>query len=137
MKTGSLYSEPLHNSSVNFLLWTIRMSPVAMCPWFGSLNVDVVQLQGKLFTLSKMCLASNVFITSLWSNILDCRFYCLLNAYTVEICSVLLKCVGKFFFTFASFIIVLMFIMSMPLFTKCNFINFFGLVLEFFDTGGL
>ena len=67
------------------------MSPVAMCPWFGSLNVDVVQLQGKLFALSKMCLASNVFITSLWLNILDCRFYCLLNAYTVEICSVLLK----------------------------------------------
>ena len=59
----------------------------------------------------------------------------LVNVYTVEICSVLLNCVGKLFFTFLSFIILLMFIMSM--FTKCNFIKFFGLVLVVFYTGGL
>ena len=47
------------------------MSPVTICPWFGFVNGDVVQLQGKLFILSEMPLVSNVFINSLWLNILD------------------------------------------------------------------
>ena len=96
------------------------MTPVTICPWFGSVNGYVVQ--GKLFILSKMSLVSNFFINSLWLNILD---------------RIVLSCVGKFFFTFLSFIIFLMFIMSMLLFTKCNFINFFGYNLVVFDDGGL
>ena len=120
METGSLYFGPLHSSFLNLLFWTFHMSPVTICPWFGSVNGDFVQLQDKLFILSKMSLVSNVFINSLWLNILD-RIV-LVNVYTVEICSVLLNCVGKLFFTFLSFIILLMCIMSMPLFTKCNFI---------------
>ena len=100
------------------------MSPLTICPWFGSVNGDVVHLQGKL---SQMSLVSNVFINSLWLNILD--RVVLVNVHTVEICSALLNCVIKFFFTFLSFIILVMFIMSIPLFTKCNFIKFFGLVL--------
>ena len=60
------------------------MSPVTMCPWFRFLNGDIVQLQGKLFILSKMSLVSNVFKNSLWLNILD-RII-LVNVYTVEIC---------------------------------------------------
>ena len=135
METGSLYLGPLHSSFLNLLFWTICMSPLTICPWFGSVNDDVVQLQGKLIILSKMSLVSNVFINSLWLTILD-RIV-LVNVYTVEIYSVLLKCAGKFFFTFLSFIILLMFIMSMPLFTKCNFIKFFGLVLVVLDAGGL
>ena len=111
------------------------MSPVTICPWFGSENGQVVQLKGKLFILSKMSLVSNVFINSLWLNILD--HIVLVNVYTVQIYSVLLNCVGKFFLTFLSFIILLMFIMTTPLFTTCNFITFFGLVLVVFDVGGL
>ena len=126
MEAGSLFLGPLHSSFHSLLFWTIRMSPLTICPWFASVNGDVVQLPGKLFIFSKMSLVSNVFINSLWLNILD-RIV-LVNVYTVEICSVLLNCVGKLFFTFLSFIILLMFIMSMPLFTKCNFIKFFGLV---------
>ena len=61
----------------------------------------------------------------------------LVNTYTVEICSVLLNCVGKFFFTFLSCIILLMFIMSMSLLKKCDFIILFGLVLVVSDVGGL
>ena len=34
------------------------MPPVTICPWFGCVNDDAVQLQGKLFILSKM---SSVF----------------------------------------------------------------------------
>ena len=68
------------------------MSPVIICPWFGSLNGDFVLLQGKLFILSKMSLLSNVFINYLWLNILD-RIV-LVNVYTVEICSALLNCVS-------------------------------------------
>ena len=135
METGSLYLVPLHSSFFNLLFWTIGMSPLTICPCFASVNGDVAQLQGKSFILSKMSLVSNVFINSLWLHILD-RIV-LVNAYTVEICSVLLTCVGKLFFTFLSFIILLMFIMSMPLFTKCNFIRFFGLVLVVLDAGGL
>ena len=82
-----------------------------------------------------MLLVSNIFINSLWLNILD--HIVLVNVYTVDICSALLNCVDKLFFTFLSFIILLMFIMSMPLFTKCNFIKFLGLVLVVFDAGGL
>ena len=111
------------------------MSPVTICPWFGSANGDVVQLQGKLLIVSKVSLGSNVFMNSLWLNILD-RIV-LVNLYTVEICSLLLNCVGNVFSTFLSFIILLMFIMLMPLFTKCNFIKYFGLVLVVFDVGGL
>ena len=77
------------------------MSPVTICPLFGSLNGDVVQLQSKLVILSKMSLVSNVFINSLCLNILD-RIV-LFNVYTVKICSVLLNCEGKLFFTFLSF----------------------------------
>ena len=115
MKTGSLYLGPLHSTFPNFLYWIIHMSPVTICPWFGSVNGDAVQLQGKLFMLSNMSLVSNVFMNSLWLNIL--HHIVLVNVYTVEIYSVLLNCVGKFFFTFLSFIILLTFIMSMPLFT--------------------
>ena len=99
------------------------MSPLTIRPWFASVNGYVVQLQGKLFILSKMSLVSNVFINSLWLNILD--HIVLVNVYTAEICSVLLNCVGELFFTFVSIIILLMFIMSMALFTKCTFIKFF------------
>ena len=132
METGSLYLGPLHSSFLNVLFWTIRKSPVTICPWLGSVNDDGVQLQGKLFILSKMSLISNVFINSLWLNILD--YIVLVNAYTIQICSVLLNCVVKFFFTFLSFIILVMSIMSMPLFRKCQF---FGLVLVIVDAGGL
>ena len=76
------------------------MSPVTICPWFGSVNGDVVQLQGKLFILSKMSLVSNVFINSLWLNILD-RIV-LVNVYTVKICTVLSNYVNNFFFTYIS-----------------------------------
>ena len=124
METGFLYLGPLHSIFLNSLFWTISMSSVTICPWFGSVNGDVVHLQGKL---SQMSLVSNVFINSLWLNILD--RVVLVNVHTVEICSALLNCVIKFFFTFLSFIILVMFIMSIPLFTKCNFIKFFGLVL--------
>ena len=65
------------------------MSPVTICLWFGSVNGDVVQLQDKLFILSKMSLVSNVFINSLWLNILD-RII-LVNVYTVEISKFNLK----------------------------------------------
>ena len=54
METGSLYLRPLHSSFLKLLFWAIRMSPVTICPWFGSVNGGVVQLQGKLFILSKM-----------------------------------------------------------------------------------
>ena len=135
METGSLYLGPLHSSFLNLLFWAIHMSPVTIYPWFGSVTGDVVQLQGKLLILPKTSLVSNVFKNSLWLNILD--HIVLVNVYAVEICSVLMNYVGKLFFTFLSFIILLMFIMSMPLFTKCNFIKFFGLVLVVFDTGGL
>ena len=82
METDSLYLGPLHSSFLNLLFWTIGMSPLTICPWFASVNGDVVKLQGKLFILSKMSLVSNVFINSLWLNILDRSF----NVYTVEIC---------------------------------------------------
>ena len=49
METGSLYLGPLHSSFLNSLFWTIRMSQVTICPWFGSVKGDVVQLQGKFF----------------------------------------------------------------------------------------
>ena len=111
------------------------MSPVIICPWFGSINGDVMQLQGKLVILSKIFLVSNVFINYFWLNILD---RIVLNyIHTIEIGSVLLNCVGGFFFTFLAFIILLMFIMSTPLFKKCNFIKFYSLVLVIFDAGGL
>ena len=71
METGSLYLGPLHSSFLNLLFWTIRMSPVTIRPWFGSVNYDVMQLQGTFFVLSKISLVSNVFINSLWLNILD------------------------------------------------------------------
>ena len=102
------------------------MSPVTICPLFRSVSGDVVQLQGKFFILYKMSLVSMVkYLTP----------YCF-NAFTAKICSVLLNYVGKFFFTFLLFIILVMFIMSMPLFTKCNLVRFFGLVLVVFDAGG-
>ena len=47
------------------------MTPVTACPWFGSVNSDFVELQGKLFILSKMSLVYNVSINYLWLNILD------------------------------------------------------------------
>ena len=47
----------------------------------------------------------------------------------VEICSVLVNCVGKFFYALLSFIISVMLIISMPLFTKCNFVKFLSLLL--------
>ena len=120
METGSLYLRPLHSSFLNLLFWTIRRSPVKMYPWFGSVNGDVVQLQSKFFMLSKMSLVSNVFINYLWLNIL----YLIVsrNIYTVGICYFLLNCVGKYFFNFLSFIILL-FITYMRLFTKCNFVG--------------
>ena len=111
------------------------MSPLTICPWFGYVDGDVVQLQRKLIILSKMFLVSNVFINYSWLNILDRTV--LVNVYTVEICSVLLNHIGKFFFTFLSFIILLIFIMSMSLFTKCNFVKFFGLILVVLGAGGL
>ena len=135
METGLLYLGFLYSSFLSLLFWAILMSPLTICPWFASVNCHVVQLQGKLFIFSKISLVSNVFINSFWLNILD-RIV-LVNVYTVEICSVLLNCVGKLFFTFLSFIILLMFIMSIPLFTKGNLIKFFGLVLVVFDAGGL
>ena len=101
MENDFLYFELLYSSFLNLLLWTKCVSSVTICPWFGSVNGDVVQLQGdvvQLFILPKMFLVSNVFINSLWLNILDCIV--LLNVYTVEICSILLNCVGKFFVTF-------------------------------------
>ena len=110
------------------------MPPVTIFPWFGSVNDDVVQLQGKLYMLSKISLVSNVFTNSSWLNILD-RIV-LVNVYTAEIFYVLVNCVGKFFFRFLSFITLLMFIMSMSLFIKCSFIKFFGFVLLVFDAGG-
>ena len=61
METGSLYLGPLHSSFLNLLFWTIRMSPLTICPCFASVNGNV-QLQGKLFILTKMSLVSNVFI---------------------------------------------------------------------------
>ena len=61
------------------------MSPVTICPWFGSANGDV-ELRGKLSILLKMSLIPNVLINSLWLNILDRIF--LVNVYTVEIFSV-------------------------------------------------
>ena len=104
METGSLYLGHLHSSFLNFLFWTIRTSPVTICL---SVNDDVVQLPGKLFILSKMFLERNVFINSLWLNILD--RIALVNVCTVEICSILLTFVSKFFFTFLPFIILLIF----------------------------
>ena len=71
METGSLYLGPLHSSFLNLLFWTKCMSPLTICPWFASVNGDAVQLQGNLLILSKMSLVSNVFINSLWLNILD------------------------------------------------------------------
>ena len=68
METGFLYLGPLHSIFLNSLFWTISMSSVIICPLFGSVNGDVVHLQGKL---SQMSLVSNVFINSLWLNILD------------------------------------------------------------------
>ena len=47
------------------------MFPVTIFPWFGSVNGDVVELQEKLFILSKMFLLPSVFINSLWITILD------------------------------------------------------------------
>ena len=91
----------LHSSFLNLSSWTICMPPVTIYQWFRSVNGDVMQLQGNLFILSKMFLVPNVFINSLWLNILDCIV--LDNVYTAEICSVLLNCVGKFFFIFLSF----------------------------------
>ena len=113
------------------------MSPVIMCPWFGSVNGDGMQLQDKLVILSKIFLVSNVFINYLWLNILDRIVLNYIYIYTVEIGSVLLNCVGGFFFTFVAFIILLMFIMSTPFFKKCNFIKIYNLVLVIFDAGGL
>ena len=81
-----------------------------------------------------MSLVSNVFITSLRKDIL--YPIVLVSVCIVEIYSVLLNCVGTFFFTCLSFI-VLLFLMSMPLFTKCNFVKFFVLVLVVFDAGRL
>ena len=81
METGSLYLGPFHSSFLNLLFWTIHMYQLTICPWFASVNGDVVQLQGKLFISSKMSLVSNVFINSLWLNILD-RIV-LVNVYTV------------------------------------------------------
>ena len=135
METDSLYFGLLQSSFINLLLYTIRMSPGTICPWFRFLNGDVVQLQGKLFILSKMSLASNVFLSYLYLTILD-RIV-LVNLYIAEICSVLLNYVGKFFCTFLSFIVLLMFILFMSFFTKYNFIKFFGLILVVYDTGGL
>ena len=54
-------SEENFVSFLNLLLWTLRMSPLRICPWFVSVNGDVVQLQGKLFILCKMSLVPNVY----------------------------------------------------------------------------
>ena len=94
MKTVSLYFGTSLRSFLNLLFYAIRMSPVTICPWFRSVNGDVVHLQDKLFVFSKMSLVSNVFINSLWLNILD-RIV-LDNVYTGGICSVLLSCVVMF-----------------------------------------
>ena len=131
----SLYLGPLHSSFLNLLFWTIRMPPFGICPRFGSVNDDAAQLQGKLFILSEMPLESYVIINSLWLNFLDHNV--LVNVYTVKIFSVFMNCSGKSFFMFLSFIILIILIMFMPLFTKCNFIKFFSLVLVVFDAGGL
>ena len=80
----SLYFESLHISFRNLLFWKTLMSPVTICPCFGSGNGDAVQLQSKLFILSKMSLVTNVFINCSRLNILD-RIV-LANVYTVEIC---------------------------------------------------
>ena len=67
METGSLSLGPLYSSSLNLLFWAINMSPNTICPWSGCVNEDDdAQLQGKLLILSKMLLASNVFMNSLW-----------------------------------------------------------------------
>ena len=50
-ETGSLYLGPFHSSFVSLLFWTIRMSTATICPWFGSANGDVEQLQGKWIIL--------------------------------------------------------------------------------------
>ena len=71
MKTVSLYFGTSLRSFLNLLSYAIRLSPVTICPWFGSVNGDVVQLQDKLFVFSKMSLVSNVFINPLWLNISD------------------------------------------------------------------
>ena len=54
---GNLYS-----SFLALLFWAIQMFPVTICPWFESVNGAVVQLQGKLFILSKKSLVPNNFI---------------------------------------------------------------------------
>ena len=130
-QTGSLKLGSLDSSFLNLLFWTIYMSQVNK----NKVWIFIVQLRGKLFTLSKTSLVSNVFINYLCLNVLDCTVS--VNVYNAEICSVLLNFVGKFFFTVLSFTIFLMPIMSMPAFSKWNFMNFFGLVLVAFDTGGL
>ena len=130
METGSLNLGPLCSSFVNLFIWTIRVSPVKICPWFGSENGDDLQFaQGKLYLLSKMSFVSNIFINSLCLNILD-RIVSV-NVYTVEICSTFLNCVARFFFMFLPFIVLLMFFMPKPLFTKYNFINLFSLDCKF------
>ena len=50
-ESDSLYLGPFHSSFISLLFWTIRMSTATICPWFGSVNGDVVQLQGKLIIL--------------------------------------------------------------------------------------
>ena len=65
-----------------FVVLDNHMSPITICPWFGPVNGDVVQLQGKLFILFKMFLVSNVFTIYLWLNILD--LIVLVNVYTVD-----------------------------------------------------
>ena len=42
METGIQYLEPMHSSFLNLLFWTIRISPVTICLWSGSVNGDVV-----------------------------------------------------------------------------------------------
>ena len=42
METGYLYLGPLHSSFLNLLFWTIRISPLTICPWFASVNGDAV-----------------------------------------------------------------------------------------------
>ena len=93
MEPGSLYLGPLHSSFPNLLFWTICMSPVTICPWFGSKNGNVVQLQDK-FILFKMFLVTNAFINSLWLNIL--YRIVLVNVYTVDICCFFFNSVGTF-----------------------------------------
>ena len=43
METDSLYLRHLYRGFLNLLFWTIPMSPLTICPWFGSVNGDVVQ----------------------------------------------------------------------------------------------